>query len=143
MGKKHSRFTSIINLNKVFQKRERASLAVVNQLIAHQFVERNIIPISLKKPKNFPPHCDEINTGEFVQVISLGDTNLPVIEYTDRTKGKTNQDVKINFTIKTVKLPKGKSGLKEAARAKRGTSVQGEVQQGSQKNIRLKYHVHD
>ncbi len=136
-------FTSIINLNKVFQKRERASLAVVNQLIAHQFVERNIIPISLKKPKNFPPHCDEINTGEFVQVISLGDTNLPVIEYTDKTKGKTNQDVKINFTIKTVKLPKGKSGLKEAARAKRGTAIQGEVQQGSQKNIRLKYHVHD
>ncbi len=136
-------FKSIISLNRVFAKRERATLTVVNQLLAKQFVDRNIIPISLKKPKSYPPHCDEINTGEFVQVVSLGDSNLPVIEYTDKEKGRVNQDVKINFTIKTVKLPVGKNGIKEAARAKRGQNVIGEVQKGSEKHIRLKYHVHD
>ena len=117
-------------------KTRRPSLEIVNQFIADKFRTRDILPISLKKPNSFPPHIDEINTGEFVQQLSLGRTNNPTIEFTP-----DNKDMKINFTIETVALPEGKQSLKEAARARRAQTVPGKVVKGSEKHIRIKYHV--
>ena len=49
--------------------------------------------------------------------------------------------MKINFTVETIALPEGKQSLKEAARARRAQNVQGSVVPGSEKHIRIKYHV--
>ena len=62
--------------------------------------------------------------------------NLPTIEFTE-----DNKDMKINFTVETVALPEGKQSLKEAARARRAQHVPGKVVEGSEKHIRIKYHV--
>ena len=58
----------------------------------------------------------------------IGKSNNPTIEFTDG-----NKDVKINFTIETVELPKGMT----AERAARTTVPGGKVVDS--KNIRLKY----
>ncbi len=128
-------FSDMRAMNARFSSR-RPSLEVCNQFIAAKFRSRDILPISLKKPHKYPPHIDEINTGEFVQVLSLNRRNLPTIEFT-----QDNKDMKINFTVETIALPEGKQSLKEAARARRAQNVQGSVVAGSQKHIRIKYHV--
>ena len=69
-----------------------------NQFLAKQFSEKNIIPISLKKPQS-TPHIEIINSNEFVTRIALDKTTNPTIEYT-----YGNKDVKINFTIETVTM---------------------------------------
>ena len=128
-------FQDMRTMNNRFSNR-RPSLEIVNQFIAAEFKSRDILPISLKKPHTYPPHIDEINTGEFVQVLSLNRRNLPTIEFTE-----DNKDMKINFTVETVALPEGKQSLKEAARARRAQHVPGKVVEGSEKHIRIKYHV--
>ena len=128
-------FQDMRTMNAKFSNR-RPTLEVVNQFIAAKFKSRDILPISLKKPHTYPPHIDEINTGEYVQQLSLSKRNLPTIEFT-----QDNKDMKINFTVETIALPQGKQSLKEAARARRAETIQGTVVPGSEKHIRIKYHV--
>ena len=124
--------TALKRLNRRVQTRSKISLEYCNQFLAKEFSMRNIIPISLKKPQS-TPHIEIINSNEFVTRIALGKTNNPTIEYT-----YGNKDVKINFTIETVELAKGQ----KAATARRNpNTIRGKVIAGSQKHIRLKYHV--
>ena len=137
-------------LNKsISRRRGKTSIEAVNQFMANQFHERNIIPLSLKKPRNIGrPHLDEMNTGEFIQTIALGKESggkNELIEFdSNPSKGQANQDMKINFTIETLQLPKGKRGLKEAARVRRGQNISGATPvPGSQRHVRIKYHVNN
>ena len=119
-------------LNRRVQSRSKVSLEYANQFLADQFSKRNIIPISLKKPQK-TPHIDIVNSNEYVTRISLGKSPNPIIEY-----DYGNKDVKINFTIETVELAKGQ----KASTARRNpNSITGKVVPGSEKHIRLKYHV--
>ena len=119
-------------LNKRVMSRSKISLEYCNQFLADQFSERNIIPVSLKKPQK-TPHIEIVNSNEFVSRIALGGTRNATIEY-----DYGNKDVKINFTIETVQLSKGQ----KASTARRNpSSINGKVVAGSQKHIRLKYHV--
>ena len=119
-------------LNKRVMSRSKVSLEYCNQFLADQFSERNIIPVSLKKPQK-TPHIEIVNSNEFFSRIALGGTSNPTIEY-----DYGNKDVKINFTIETVQLSKGQ----KASTARRNpSSINGKVVAGSQKHIRLKYHV--
>lgn len=119
-------------LNKRVMSRSKISLEYCNQFLADQFSHRNIIPVSLKKPQK-TPHIEIVNSNEFVSRIALGGTSNPTIEY-----DYGNKDVKINFTIETVQLSKGQ----KASTARRNpSSINGKVVAGSQKHIRLKYHV--
>ena len=120
------------NLNRRVKNRSKISLEYCNQFLAKQFTEKNIIPISLKKPQP-STHIEIVNSNEFVSRINLDKTNNPTIEYT-----YGNKDVKINFTIETVQLAKGQ----KAATARRNpNNIKGTVVKGSEKHIRLKYHV--
>ena len=136
-------------LNQKLSRRSRPSIEVVNQFMANQYNKKNIIPLSLKKPRGMVnPHLDVVNSGEFIQTIALGKSagglNDTIEFNSDLSRGHPNQDMKINFTIQTLQLPEGKRGLKEAARARRGQVISGgTVVQGSQKHIRLKYHVNN
>jgi hypothetical protein len=86
----------------------------------------------LKKPQK-TPHIEIVNSNEFVSRIALNETRNATIEY-----DYGNKDVKINFTIETVQLSKGQ----KASTARRNpNSISGKVVAGSQKHIRLKYHV--
>ena len=124
--------TAMKRLNRRVQSRSKISLEYCNQFLAKQFTHRNIIPISLKKPQS-SPHIEIINSNEYVTRIALDKTSNPTIEYT-----YGNKDVKINFTIETVELAKGQ----KASTARRNPdSISGKVVAGSQKHIRLKYHV--
>ena len=119
-------------LNKRVMSRSKISLEYCNQFLADQFSHRNIIPVSLKKPQK-TPHIEIVNSNEFVSRIALGGTRNATIEY-----DYGNKDVKINFTIETVQLSKGQ----KASTARRNpSSINGKVVAGSQKHIRLKYHV--
>ena len=119
-------------LNRRVQARTKVSLEYCNQFLAQQFSHGNIIPVSLKKPQK-TPHIDIVNSNEFVTRVVLEKTNNPTIEYT-----YGNKDVKINFTIETVQLAKGQ----KASTARRNpNSIRGTVVAGSEKHIRLKYHV--
>ena len=119
-------------LNKRVMSRSKVSLEYCNQFLADQFSHGNIIPVSLKKPQK-TPHIEIVNSNEFVSRIALGGTRNATIEY-----DYGNKDVKINFTIETVQLSKGQ----KASTARRNpSSINGKVVAGSQKHIRLKYHV--
>lgn len=119
-------------LNKRVMGRNKVSVEYCNQFLAKQFSKGNIIPISLKKPQK-TPHIEVVNSNEYITRIALGGTNNPTIEYT-----YGNKDVKINFTIETIQLAKGQ----KASSARRNPdNARGKVVPGSQKHIRLKYHV--
>jgi hypothetical protein len=123
---------SLKSLNRRVKSRSKVSLEYANQFLADQFSKRNIIPISLKKPQS-SPHIEIVNSNEYVTRLSLNKTNNPTIEYT-----LGNKDVKINFTIETVELSPGQ----KASTARRNpNSIRGKVVPGSEKHIRLKYHV--
>ena len=119
-------------LNKRVMSRSKISLEYCNQFLADQFSRGNIIPISLKKPQK-TPHIEIVNSNEFVSRISLNETRNATIEY-----DYGNKDVKINFTIETVQLSKGQ---KTSTARRNPSSIKGKVVNGSQKHIRLKYHV--
>lgn len=114
----------------ILNRSRNLTLPTVNNKLVDQFEKRNIIPLSLKKPQS-SFHYDVVNTNHYVQRIVLGKTANSTIEFTDG-----NRDMKINFTVQTVKLPKGltthdarrnPSRIPQSARVK------------SEKHIRLKY----
>ena len=123
---------ALSDMNKKVKARTKVSLGYANQTLNDQFNEKNIIPISLKKPSK-TPHLEIVNSNEYVTRLSLNQTNNPTIEYT-----MGNKDVKINFTIETVKL---EDGQKASTARRNPQGIRGRVVNGSQKHIRLKYHV--
>ena len=120
------------DMNSKVMSRSKNSLEFANQFFADQFTHRDIIPVSLKKPQS-SPHIEIVNSNEFATRLILDKTNNPTVEYT-----LGNKDVKVNFTIETVKLNPGQ----KASTARRNPqNIKGKVVRGSQKHIRLKYHV--
>ena len=119
-------------MNRKVRSRTKVSLSYANQFLMDQFTLRNIIPVSLKKPQK-TPHIEIVNSNEYITRLSLNQTNNPTVEYT-----MGNKDVKINFTIETVELGKGQ---KASAARRNPSSIKGKVVKGSEKHIRLKYHV--
>ena len=126
-----------VHLNRSLKQRGRSSINVANNFLMEQFRTKDIVPISLKKP-SARPHMAIMNSDEYFERIVLGATNNPTVEMT-----ADNRDVKINFTLETVQIPSTR-GLKGAAQARRrGAAVNGRVVPGSQKHIRIKYHVNN
>ena len=123
---------ALSDMNKRVKARTKVSLGYANQTLKDQFTEKNIIPISLKKPSR-SPHLEIVNSNEYVTRLSLNQTNNPTIEYT-----MGNKDVKINFTIETIRL---EGGQKASTARRNPQNIKGTVVNGSQKHIRLKYHV--
>ena len=124
--------SALIKMNRKVKSRTKVSLSYANQFLMDQFTERNIIPISLKKPQQ-TPHIEIVNSNEYVTRLALGRTANPTVEYT-----MGNKDVKINFTIETVELAPGQ----KASTARRNPhNIRGTVVKGSEKHIRIKYHV--
>ena len=120
------------DMNSKVMSRSKNSLEFANQFFADQFTHRDIIPVSLKKPQS-SPHIEIVNSNEFATRLLLDKTNNPTVEYT-----LGNKDVKVNFTVETVKLNPGQ----KASTARRNPqNIKGKVVRGSQKHIRLKYHV--
>ena len=103
-------------------------LSFVNQWFVEEYQKGTIIPISLKKPQS-KFNIDYVNTNEYFARIALGKTNNPTIEFTDG-----NKDVKINFSIETVELPKG---MTSARAARSPMAIRGKVK--DTKDVRLKY----
>ena len=126
-----------VHFNRMVKQKGHSTINLSNNFLMEQFKERQIIPISLKKPsKN--PHVIVNNSDEYFERIVLGQSRNPTVEMT-----ADNRDVKINFTLETVQIPSTR-GLKGAIQArKRGTAVNGKVVPGSQKHIRIKYHVNN
>ena len=124
--------SAMIKMNRKVMPRQKISLNFANQFFVDQFSNKNIIPISLKKPHT-STHIDIVNSNEYATRLVLNERNIPTVEYT-----MGNKDVKINFTIETVKL----DGKQKASTARRNPDrIRGTVVAGSQKHIRLKYHV--
>lgn len=126
----------LVHLNRVIKSRKKLSVNVANNFLMEQFKSGDIIPVSLKKPSD-PAHIVVVNSDEFIERVVLGKTGNPTIEITT-----DNRDMKINFTLETVQIPSTR-GLKGAAAARRSGNVNGKVVQGSQKHIRIKYHVNN
>jgi len=120
------------DMNRKVRGRSKVSLGYANQFLADEFSDRNIIPVSLKKPQK-TPHLDIVNSNEYVTRLVLDKTRNPTIEYT-----MGNKDVKINFTIETVKLAKG---MKASTARRNPSAIRGTSIKGSEKHIRIKYHV--
>ena len=124
--------SALIKMNRKVMRRTKVSLSYANQFLMDEFSARNIIPISLKKPQQ-TPHIDIVNSNEYVTRLSLNKTSNPTVEYT-----MGNKDVKVNFTIETIELAKGQ----KASTARRNPqNARGTVVKGSEKHIRIKYHV--
>jgi len=124
--------SALIKMNRKVMSRTKISLSYANQFLMDQFSARNIIPISLKKPQK-TPHIDIVNSNEYVTRLAFGRSGNSDIEYT-----MGNKDVKINFTIETLELAPGQ----KASTARRNPqTARGTVVKGSEKHIRLKYHV--
>jgi len=124
--------SALIKMNRKVMRRTKVSLSYANQFLMEEFSARNIIPISLKKPQP-TPHIDIVNSNEYVTRLSLNKTSNPTVEYTTG-----NKDVKVNFTIETIELAKGQ----KASTARRNPqNARGKVVRGSEKHIRIKYHV--
>ena len=106
-------------------------LPQINTVLVNAYKNRNIIPVSLKKPQAGGYHEAIMNTDEYYHRIVTGKTPDPPFEFTD-----DNKDVKINFTIQTVELPKGWT----ADKADRNPfNIPSNAKIMSEQNVRLKY----
>jgi len=112
------------------------SLPMMNQLLINLYKSKDIIPISLKAPTKSGAHFDVINTNEYFHRIVFNRTNNPTVQILNE-----NQDMRINFTVEVVKLPKGVS----SQRATNNPSLVSSAQpiKGTGKHIMLKYHVNN
>lgn len=122
---------------KIKARKTTPTINVCNNFLMEQFKSGDIIPVSLKKPsKN--PHVVTVNGDEYFERVVLGQTSNPTVEMTSE-----NRDVKINFTLETIQIPpsRGLKGMLAARR--RGNIANGKVVPGSQKHIRIKYHVNN
>jgi len=113
-----------------------ASVLALNDFLIWQYNKGNIYPISLKKLNPDSPHFALMNSNEFVERIDLSNQRDPaVIEFT-----RGNRDMKINFTLETVRLKKGQTAKSAQANLFRGgDGGPGDVVPNSQKRIRIKF----
>ena len=112
------------------------SLPMMNQLLINLYKSKDIIPISLKAPTKSGAHFDVINTNEYFHRIVFNKTNNPTVQILNE-----NQDMRINFTVEVVKLPKGVSS--QRATNNPGLVSSSEPIKGTGKHIMLKYHVNN
>ena len=119
--------------SKFFQT---ASVIALNDFLIYQYNKGNIYPISLKKVKPSSPHFALMNSNEFVERIDISNQSSPaIIEFT-----RGNRDMKINFTLETVRLKKGQTAKAAQANLFRGgDGGPGDVVPNSQKRIRIKF----
>ncbi len=126
---------SLVHFNRVAADPKKASITLLNNFLIEQYESKDIIPISLKKTKGDPKflHYTLMNSNEFAERISFNKTSNPTIELT-----KGNRDMKINFTLETVKLNKGVNAKNVQSRMFGNI---GKVVPGSEKHIRIKYNA--
>tara|TARA_B100000131_G_scaffold155364_1_gene150809 strand:- start:236 stop:1861 length:1626 start_codon:yes stop_codon:yes gene_type:complete len=102
-----------------------------NTALVNAYKDRQIIPVSLKKPQAGGYHQAIMNTDEYYHRIVIGETPDPTFEFTDG-----NKDIKINFTIQTVELPSGWT----ADRADKSPfGIPNSAKVITSQNVRLKY----
>ena len=113
-----------------------ASVVALNDFLIYQYNKGNIFPISLKKLNPASPHFALMNSNEFVERIDVSNQNSPaIIEFT-----RGNRDMKINFTLETVRLAKGRTAKNAQENLFRGgDGGPGQVVPNSQKRIRIKF----
>ncbi|QBQ75064.1 hypothetical protein RW110999_186 [Cyanophage S-RIM4] len=131
-----------VHMNRTIKSTGKVGIEVANNFLLQQFNGRDIIPVSLKKPR-VKPEAKVINSDQYFDRIVLGRGPNPTVEYTF-TDSKGNADCKINFTVQTVKTKPGpgKNSLRNMlAQRMRGGSAGGKVE--SEKQIRIKYHVNN
>ncbi len=116
-----------------------ASVITLNEFLVKQWDDGNIYPISLKKLNPTSPHFSLVNSNEYVERINISNQSNPLtIEFTDTGSQGPNRDVKINFVLETIKLNQNTT----AEMAQRDLfSTIGQVVEGSQKEIRIKFKV--
>ena len=113
-----------------------ASVFVLNDFLIQQYNDGNIFPISLKKLNPQTPHFALMNSNEFVDRIDVSSQRNPaIIEFT-----RGNRDVKINFTLETVRLRAGMTAARAQQDLMRGGRLSaGTVVPNSQKQVRIKF----
>jgi hypothetical protein len=124
----------MIHFNQKMQSHNVRNVNVINNFLHKKYDEGKIIPVSLKKLNPSSPHFVVMNSKYFVEQIDLtNQRNPPVIEFTTG-----NQDVKINFTLRTIRL---NQALGRNMRQEQIQNLRGEVVPGSQKEVMIKYNV--
>ena len=115
------------------------SIPALNLFLANQWKDGNIFPISLKKVNPARQNFSVVNGNEYVERIAIKrQRNPPIIEFTDKSEGGSggNRDVKINFTLETVKL---KPGMTAQQAQRQLFSNIGDVDHRKDKDIRIKF----
>ena len=124
----------MIHFNQRMASHQVRNVNVINNFLHKKYDEGKIIPVSLKKLNPGSPHFVLMNSKYFVEQIDLSNQrNPPVIEFTTG-----NQDVKINFTLRTIRL---NQALGRNMRQEQIQNLRGEVVPGSQKEVMIKYNV--
>jgi hypothetical protein len=124
----------MIHFNQRMQSHNVRNVNVINNFLHKKYDEGKIIPVSLKKLNPASPHFVVMNSKYFVEQIDLtNQRNPPVIEFTTG-----NQDVKINFTLRTIRLSQA---LGRNMRQEQIQNLRGEVVPGSEKEVMIKYNV--
>jgi len=124
----------IIHFNTVMASRDVKNINVINNFLHKKYDSGDIIGVSLKKLNPSSPHFSLQNSKYFVDQIDINNQrNPPIIEFT-----AGNQDVKINFSLRTIRLdkPVGRNMRQEQIQ-----NLSGQVVQGSQKNVMIKFNV--
>ena len=125
----------MIRFNQKIQKSEIYNVNAINNFLQKKYDEGSIIPISLKKINPNAPHFTLMNSKYFVEQLDISNqNNPPVIEFTDG-----NKDVKINFTVRTIRLNNPNANVTQ--KQSQIQNISGTVVRGSEKNIRIKYNV--
>ena len=125
----------LIRFNQKMQRIGVYNVNAINNFLQIKYDEGSIIPISLKKLNPSSPHFTLINSKYFVEQLDISNqVNPPVIEFT-----QDNQDVKINFTVRTIKLDNPAPNMMMTQ--DKIQNVVGKTVPGSEKDIRIKYNV--
>ena len=125
----------MIRFNQKIQKSEIYNVNAINNFLQKKYDEGSIIPISLKKINPNAPHFTLMNSKYFVEQLDISNqSNPPIIEFTDG-----NKDVKINFTVRTIRLNNPNANVTQ--KQSQIQNISGTVVRGSEKNIRLKYNI--
>jgi len=124
----------MIHFNQRMASHQVRNVNVINNFLHKKYDEGTIIPVSLKKLNPSSPHFALMNSKYFVDQIDLSNQrNPPVIEFTTG-----NQDVKINFTLRTIRL---NQALGRNMRQEQIQNLRGEVLPGSEKVVMIKFNV--
>jgi len=125
----------MIRFNQKIQKSEIYNVNAINNFLQKKYDEGSIIPISLKKINPNAPHFTLMNSKYFVEQLDISNqSNPPIIEFTEG-----NKDVKINFTVRTIRLNNPNANVTQ--KQSQIQNISGTVVPGSEKNIRIKYNV--